>query len=128
MSEDTPRMRHTIRPINNAYSMEGNFDIRPKFLEDWSKRASCVGKWELFDGVRAEARNVCWTECAVRTECLRSALAFEKEMEEREGNSSEYGSGTGRRYWRYGTRGGYRPNERKRIADEIGGGMTVDNY
>jgi hypothetical protein len=129
MSDDTPRLRHTIRPINNAYSIEGQFDVRPSFLEDWSKMAACIGRWELFDGVRKEARNICWNECQVRKQCLASALTFEKEMEEREHlHDNEFASGTGRRYWRYGTRGGYKPSERSEIADELAMGANMDVY
>jgi hypothetical protein len=124
-----PHKRRTIRPPSNSYSIDATANIRPRFIDGWPTKAACHGRWDEFDGVRKETRAVCWNECTVRKECLASSLAFEKEMESRpQGADHEFGSGTGRRYWRHGTRGGYKPGERARIAAELARGADMTAY
>ena len=82
---------------------------------EWANDAACVGQWELFDdcqGLSNEKimylRGVCFNECPVRSECLKSALKIEKDEE-----------------WIWTFRGGYTPGERERILAE---GWTPDLY
>lgn len=112
-----------------TYSTGSRPNLRPQFLKDWSKHAACIGRWELFDGVTLKAKAICTNECSVRKECLKDSLAFEKEMEDRErGADGEFAGGTGRRYWRHGTRGGYKPTEREAIALALAGGASIEDF
>lgn len=51
------------------------FQLVPEF----SERAACIGKWELFDqDENDEAAVICWSQCPVRKDCLIFTLKQER--------------------------------------------------